>query len=130
MIAGVTAGIVSSVICLGYKYVYTHYTGFRLEEFVNSLFVFTGCMSGSLLAALGYYALSRFLTAPQYVFVFVVFVLMILSLFFPLSSTLPDQTTAPEDFSLLTVPMHVFTGLIITYLVPTIAGPPKLVYND
>lgn len=129
MIAGAVTGIGSSFICLFYKWVFTRYTGFTLEEFVNVYYIFLGCLAGSLMAAFGYFVLSNLMAKPNMLFVFLVFVLMILSLLAPLSPTLPDKTTAPEDFTLLTVPMHVFTGLIITYLIPAIAGPPKLIHR-
>ena len=129
LFAGLIAGFGSTFICLFYKWVYTHYTGFSMNEFVNGYFITLSCMAGAMLAALGYYLLSTFMTKPQMLYVFVVFILLILSLFVPLSPTLPDQTTAPSDFTLLTLPMHVFTGLVITYLIPAIAGPPKLIYN-
>lgn len=130
MLAGAVAGISSTVICVFYKFVYTHYTGFQLEEFVNIGTIALGCIAGSLLAAMGYFLLSIWLSKPQMLFVFIVFLLMIGSLFVPLSPTLPDRTTTPHDFTLLTLPMHVFAGLINTYLIPTIGGIPKLIYRQ
>lgn len=129
-LAGIVSGLSSAVICVFYKIVYTHYTGFQLEEFVNIGTISLACMAGSLLAAMGYYLLSIWLSKPQMLFVFIVFLLMIGSLFVPLSPTLPDRTTSPNEFTLLTLPMHVFAGLIITYLLPTIAGAPKLIYRQ
>jgi len=129
MLAGFIAGVSSAAICMFYKLVYTHYTTFELEQYVNVYTVTLACMAGAMLAAMGYYALSRLMEKPQTLYVFVVFLLLCGSLLAPLSPTLPDETTAPEDFSLLTVPMHVLTGLVITYLIPAIAGPPKLIYK-
>jgi hypothetical protein len=130
LLSGVAAGLSSSFICLFYKWVFTHYTGFQLAEFVNAYYIVLACMLGAMLAAMGYYALSLVMSKPAMLYVFIVFILLLLSLFAPLSPTLPDETTAPNDFTLLTLPMHVFTGLIITYLIPTIAGPPKLIYKN
>lgn len=130
MLAGLAAGISSTVICVFYKFVYTHYTGFELEEFVNLGTIALACIAGSLLAAMGYFMLCHLVSKPQTLFVFIVFLLMLGSIFVPLSPTLPDNTTRPDDFTLLTLPMHVFAGLIITYLIPTIAGTPKMIYRQ
>ena len=129
LLAGLAAGASSTVICLFYKIVYTHYTAFRMDEFVNTGTITLACMAGAALAAMGYFLLSKLMANPQSVFVFVVFILMCVSLLVPLSPTLPDRTTTPEDFTLLTLPMHVFAGIIITYLIPAIAGGPKLIYK-
>ena len=129
LLAGLAAGVSSTVICLFYKIVYTHYTGFSMDEFVNAGTITVACLAGAALAAMGFFLLSKAMSNPQTVFVFVVFLLMCASLLVPLSPTLPDRTTRPDDFTLLTLPMHVFAGIIITYLIPTIAGSPKLVYK-
>ena len=129
LLAGLAAAGSTTAICLFYKIVYTHYTGFSMDEFVNAGTITLACIAGSALGAMGYFLLSKLMSNPQSVFVFVVFVLMCVSLLVPLSPTLPDRTTTPEDFTMLTLPMHVFAGLIITYLIPAIAGSPKLVYK-
>lgn len=128
-LAGGTAAAVSALLCVFYKMVYEHYTGFRMEQFVNARNIVLACAGGSFLATLGYLVLSYMFDNPQWLFSFATFLLMLASLMQPMSNLLPDGTTAPHDFAWLTFPMHVFTGMIVMILIPLIAGKPKKVYD-
>jgi hypothetical protein len=104
-----------------YAYLYSSATGVSLPEVIN----FTSISAASVLpvfaAAVFYYLLSLYnpLRADVIYWVTVV-VLALISLAGPLSGTLPDGSPRPEGFTLLTLPMHVITGVFI-FLLPKIA---------
>ena len=129
MFAGLVAGVGSAALCVFYKSVYTSYTGFELEQFVNMPNIVLACMAGAIVAALGYFVLCKLLDRPQFVYSLIAFVGMLATLVRPVAPVLPDGTTAPDEFAWLTIPMHVFTGMIVLTLIPLIGGGPTRVSN-
>ena len=109
---GITAGVLSSIACIIYNRIYFFATEADFSKVVNIGSIAGTCIGGCLLAALGYWAMQKWLKAKgEIIFNFVFSILSFASVMGPISATLPLDISFPELFPGLAVPMHFFPAL-------------------
>ncbi len=74
-----------------------------------------------LLAGIVYFALEKYTVSGTKIFVGIAIVLTILSCYPNFQPLLPDGTAAPQNFALLTVPMHFVAGLAAAICIPRLS---------
>jgi hypothetical protein len=114
MLGGLIAGIVAAVINNIYFITYTSVTGNIIRGIISLGSITKISLVSSLLAALGYFILSRFTYKATRVFIIIVIVLTCLSCINPLVSSIFHGDWFPS----LSIPMHIFEGLLVAYIIP------------
>ncbi len=71
-----------------------------------------------LLAGLVYFALEKYTNNGAKIFTAVAIVLTLLSIYPSFQPIMPDGTAAPQNFALLSVPMHFVAGLAAAFGIP------------
>lgn len=111
-VLAVLVGVLSGIAGVVYQKVYIETVG---EGFVNIASVkniMTGCILGTLVAAIGYFLLSLVLKGKtEMVFNLLFVILSFASILGPIGFKLPLDQDTPELFPGLTVPMHFFPAL-------------------
>lgn len=112
LLLGLISGILAAIVALIYQKVYTSSLGADFSATVKTVNIFVSCIAGSLLAALGYWLLTKWLKQTgEIVFNFVFVILTFATILGPFAVKLPLEVEAPELFPGLTVPMHFFPAL-------------------
>lgn len=115
---GVVAGMLCAVLNIGYSYLYTHHTGTHFPHLVSPATIVIASVAAPLLAAFFYFVTANCTRRGRFIYAATVAVLTLLSLVGPLSPTLPDGAPMPDGFLLLTLPMHLITGLVCLLVIP------------
>lgn len=68
-----------------------------------------------LVGSLIYFAFVRFLKNGKLVFVVLSSLFVLFSLYGPLQPVLPDGSPTPDGFALLTIPMHLISGVVAIF---------------
>lgn len=68
-----------------------------------------------IIAGVGYLVAQKVFANPDKVFTIGSLILTVLSLLGTLSSQLPDGTLAPQGFTVLTMPMHIISGVLVAF---------------
>ncbi|MBT3676626.1 MAG: hypothetical protein HOG39_08305, partial [Candidatus Marinimicrobia bacterium] len=118
LIGGLIAGVISAVLNNLYSVVYTSITGHSVSEIINIGSITGASIIPTIVGALLYFGLSRFTTKATLVFIIAGSLLAIISCAGAFGSELADGTPTPEGFAGLTVPMHLFAGLIAIIVIP------------
>ncbi len=114
LVAGAAAAIINNI----YNYVYGVFFHFTIEEYINfPIITFTSILA-AIAAALGYYVLVKITRKYGLYFNVVCLVLLLISLLWSISPTLPDGTHTPAAFKMLSMPLHLITAACIMYIIP------------
>ena len=117
---GLVAGVLSAASNDLYALVYRTATGFDfLHPSYGSITV--SSVAPSLLAAAGYYALTRFTRHAARLLALVTALVTLFSFEGALHATLPDGSAKPPGFDALTLPMHVVVGAVAALFIPRFA---------
>lgn len=121
LLAGAGAGVAAAVVNLVYFVTFRRLAHWDSHE-PTFPSVVVSSLAPPVLAAVGYYALSRWMPSRATLgFVLVTSFITIASFEGVLRNTLPDGTAKPPGFDALVMPMHVVVGLgailVITWLV-------------
>jgi hypothetical protein len=109
---GLSAGIGSAVAALIYNRVYFFITEANFTKLVNTGSLIGANLLACMLAAFGYWALTKWLPRKgETVFNIVFAVLTFVSILIPIAVNLPLDIQFPELFPGLTIPMHFFPAL-------------------
>ena len=109
---GAVSGILAGIASVIYQRVYTASSGADFSGIVKIAGLFMSSIIGCLLAALGYWLFNKWLkTKGEIVFNFVFVILSFASILGAFAFKLPLETTSPELFPGLVVPMHFFPAL-------------------
>jgi hypothetical protein len=119
-LAGATSALVNSLYFLAYRAL----TGIQVQEpSVGSISV--SSLLPCLLAALGYFALSRLTERVSSIFVAVTLAITLASFESVFRDTLPAGTLKPAGFDGLVLPMHAAVGMAAALLIPFFARTPS-----
>ena len=118
---GFAAGVASALVNDVYAFVYRATTGFdALHPTYGSITV--SSIFPSVLAAMGYFALTRFTRHAAAVLGVVTAAVTLFSFQTAFGATLPDGSPKPPGFDALTMPMHVVVGAIAAFVIPRFAS--------
>jgi mannose/fructose/N-acetylgalactosamine-specific phosphotransferase system component IIC len=125
----IRATVVTAITCVVvnnfYIWFYTHILSgtFTSEAkwYITTTNITILSVGSALLAGIGYFILSKMMRKPSKTYALIVLIFFLLSLYYPISSQLPDGTLkrAPTDFIWLSVPMNVITALLILTMLPS-----------
>ncbi len=109
---GVVAGMLAGVASLVYARVYHSSLGGEFSKVVKAAGIMASSVFGTVLAALGYWILNKWLKGKgEIVFNFLFVILSFASILGPFATKLPLDIEAPELFPGLVIPMHFFPVL-------------------
>ncbi len=112
LLLGVVSGLLAGIASLIYQKVYSTSLGVDFSGIVKPVGIVISCVIGCLLAALGYGLLDKWLKSKaEIVFNFIFVILSFASIVGAFAMKLPLETTSPELFPGLVVPMHFFPAL-------------------
>ena len=114
LIGGAVAGIVAAVLNNVWNLLYPAMGGVSAPEVINLGSVTLMSIVPLLLAAVGYFVLSRFVNNATTLFQAITIVLALLSLFGTFNPPMP----VPAGFAGLSGPMHVIAGLVGAFVIP------------
>lgn len=112
LILAVVSGILGAVACLVYQKVYAESLGDGFKNIVTLQKIFAACIGANIVAAIGYFLLSKVLKGhTEAVFNILFAVITIATIVFPIGYKLPLDVEMPELFPGLAIPMHFFPVL-------------------
>lgn len=114
LIGGLVAGVITAVLNNLWNFIYPAIGGVSVPEVINLGSVTMMSMVPLLIAAVGYFVLSRFLPNATPIFQGLTIVLALLSLFGTFNPPMP----VPAGFAGLSAPMHVIAGLVGALVIP------------
>jgi hypothetical protein len=115
--AAVAIAVFTALLNNLYGFAYSAITGVSVPHMVNFTSITAASVLPALAAGLYYLLLTAFNSyRADMIYWITVIILGLLSLSGPLSGTLPDGSTRPEGFTLLTLPMHLISGIFILCL--------------
>lgn len=121
-ILGLISGILAGVAALIYQKVYASSLGEGFTNIVTWQKIMVSCVVGCLVAALGYFLLSKVLKGKtEIVFNLLFSVLSFATILGPFAAKLPLDVEMPELFPGLTIPMHFLPALAWFTLKPLFA---------
>jgi hypothetical protein len=122
LLLGVISGLLAGVASIIYQKVYAASLGEGFTETVTIAKILGSSVAGTLIAAVGYFLLSKVLkgnTEPVFNLIFTI--LSFVTILGPFAAKLPMTIEAPELFPGLTIPMHFFPALAWFTLKPLFA---------
>lgn len=120
LLGGAVAGAASAVLNAAYFIGYRALTDIRVH--MPTLGSITAAsVLPSLLAAVGYYALTKLTRRATLVFVLATSAITLASFESVFRATLPDGSLKPYCFDLLVMPMHALVGFAAAWLIPRFA---------
>lgn len=114
LIGGVVAGVVTAILNNLWNFIYPALGGVSVPEVINLTSISLASILMLLIAAIGYFVLSRFMNNATPTFQGITIVLALLSLFGAFNPPMP----VPAGFAGLSAPMHVIAGLVGAFLIP------------
>ncbi len=114
LIGGVVAGLAAAVLNNLWNLIYPMIGGVSVPEVINLGSVSLMSIVPLLIAGVGYFILSRFVSNATPIFQIGTIVLALLSLFGTFSPPMP----VPDGFAGLSGPMHVIAGLVGAFVIP------------
>lgn len=112
LILAVVSGILAAVASLVYQKVYAESLGDGFKNIVTMQKIFAACLGANIVAAIGYFLLSRVLKGhTEAVFNLLFAVITIVTIVYPIGYKLPLDVEMPELFPGLAIPMHFFPVL-------------------
>jgi hypothetical protein len=112
ILLGVFAGSLAGVASIIYQKVYASSLGEDFITIAKPVGIIASSVFAGLLAAMGYFLITKWLKeSGEVVFNFVFVILTFASIMAPFATTLPLEVETPELFPGLIVPMHFFPAL-------------------
>ncbi len=112
LLLGVVSGILAGIASLIYQKVYSTSLGVDFSKIAKPVGIVISCVVGCLIAALGYWLLNKWLkNKTEIVFNFLFVILSFATIVGAFAAKLPLDTTSPELFPGLVIPMHFFPAL-------------------
>jgi hypothetical protein len=116
---GIVSGLLAGIASLVYAKVYHSSLGADFSKVARTVGILAGSIFGTILAALGYWILNKWLKDKgEIVFNFLFVLLSFASIAGPFAAKLPLDLEAPELFPGLVIPMHFFPVLAWLTLKP------------
>lgn len=116
--AGIQTGALLAVINTVWYLFSTELLFIQAPGNINIGSVVLICFVVTLLASVSFYFVFTRIKKPVLVYRGVVFILALVSLFVAFGGTMTKDTQLPDRFHVLTLPMHVFAGIITAYFLP------------
>jgi hypothetical protein len=129
--AGAIAALSCVVINNLYRLYYTHVSlekvPYEIKEFINGRNITLFSILIPMTAALVYFLVSKLIKKPVVIYIILIVIAFFLSLFIPLSTSLPDGTQKAdyEDFYWMSLTMIFLTALITGIVIPVNATVKK-----
>ncbi|PSL45388.1 hypothetical protein CLV51_10490 [Chitinophaga niastensis] len=112
LLLGVISGALAGIASLIYQKVYASSLGAGFTNIAKPVGIMLSSVIGCLIAALGYWLLSKVLKGKtEIVFNLLFAILSFVSILGPFAAKLPLDIETPELFPGLTIPMHFFPAL-------------------
>ncbi len=112
LLLGVVSGILAAIASLIYQKVYSTSLGVDFSKIAKPVGIVISCVVGCLIAALGYWLLNKWLKSKtEIVFNFLFVILSFATIVGAFAAKLPLDTTSPELFPGMVIPMHFFPAL-------------------
>ena len=122
LILGVVSGVLAGIVSLIYQKVYASSLGDGFTGVATPLYIMVSCTLGCVIAAIGYFLLSKVLKSnTEAVFNLLFTVITFATILGPIAAKLPLETEMPELFPGLAIPMHFFPALAWFTLKPLFA---------
>lgn len=122
LILGVVSGVLAGIVGLIYQKVYASSLGDGFTNVAKPVNIMVSCLLGCLIAAVGYFLLSKVLKSnTEAVFNLLFTVITFATILGPIAAKLPLETEMPELFPGLAIPMHFFPALAWFTLKPLFA---------
>lgn len=122
LILGVVSGVLAGIVSLIYQKVYASSLGDGFTGVATPLYIMVSCTLGCVIAAIGYFLLSKVLKSnTEAVFNLLFTVITFATILGPIAAKLPLDTEMPELFPGLAIPMHFFPALAWFTLKPLFA---------
>lgn len=118
--AALAAGVVAAVFNLVYYFIYTSAVGIGPSP-INPVTTAASSVIPLLIAGVVYYFVGGKLKNGNTIFTILSIVLGLLSLVSSFQTQMPDGTTAPEGFALLSGPMHLIAAAAAAFGIPYFA---------
>ena len=114
LIGGVVAGVITAILNNLWNFLYPVIGGVSVPEVINAGSITLMSIAPLLIAAVGYFVLSRFTANATPIFQGITILLALLSLF----STFNPPIPVPDGFAGLSGPMHIIAGLVGAFVIP------------
>ncbi len=112
LLLAIISGILAGVASLIYQKVYTSSLGADFTKIAKPVGIMISCVTGNVLAGLGYWAADKWLKSKgEIIFNFIFAILSFATILGAFAAKLPLDTASPELFPGLVVPMHFFPAL-------------------
>lgn len=112
LILAIVSGVLAAVAALVYQKVYVEVQGVGFQDILSLKKIFAACVGGNIVAAIGYFLLSKVLKRhTEAVFNLLFAILTFAALYYPIRFTLPLDAEMPELFPGLAIPMLFFPAL-------------------
>ena len=112
MLLGIVSGVLAGIVALIYQKVYSSSVGADFSNVAKPVGIMISNIVGCLIAALGYWILSKWLKGKtEIVFNFIFMILSFASMLPAFAVKLPLDVNSPELFPGLVIPMHFFPAL-------------------
>ncbi len=122
---GIVSGLLAGIASLVYAKVYHSSLGADFSKVARTVGILAASVFGTVLAALGYWVLNKWLKDKgEIVFNFLFVLLSFASILGPFATKLPLDLEAPELFPGLVIPMHFFPVLAWHTLKPLFFKQP------
>ncbi|SFD84867.1 hypothetical protein SAMN05518672_103496 [Chitinophaga sp. CF118] len=122
LILGAVSGVLAGIAGLIYQKVYASSLGDGFTNVAKPVNIMISCILGCLIAAVGYFLLSKVLKdKTEAVFNLLFSILTFATILGPIAAKLPLETEMPELFPGLAIPMHFFPALAWFTLKPLFA---------
>jgi hypothetical protein len=119
LLLGLVSGLLAGIASVIYQKVYTSSLGVDFSKIAKPLGIVVSSVIGCIIAATGYWLLNKWLKAKtEIVFNLIFVILSFASILGAFAARLPLDTTSPELFPGLAVPMHFFPALAWLTLKP------------
>ncbi len=119
LLLGVTSGVLAGIVALIYQKIYSTSVGADFSSVVTPVSVMISNLIGCMVAAIGYWLLSKWLKSrTEIVFNFILVILSFASMLPVFAAKLPLTINSPELFPGLAIPMHFFPALAWSTLEP------------
>jgi asparagine N-glycosylation enzyme membrane subunit Stt3 len=115
---GLVAGSSAAILNNAYNDAYGVLLNFSMDEYINFPVITFLSIISSILASVGYFMLVKITRRYGFYFNIACVVILLISLLWSISPTLPDSTHAPKAFKMLSVGIHVITAGCIMVIIP------------
>ncbi len=116
--AALTSGVIALVLNQIWNFIALNYLNAMAPAGPWIILVGTSSVIPLLLAGVVYFLLEKYTSKGSLIFIITALILTVFSIYPNLQTTLPDGTAAPQNFALLSIPMHFIAGLAAAFGIP------------